>query len=101
MKEDVNRIINLGYKNFFEVRDGYVRLKNIDGQCVFLKNRRCSIYVCRPIGCRLYPAICDADADKVILDRECPCYEMFRLINSVKRNVKSTIKKLTNERKMI
>ncbi|MGE4133903.1 MAG: YkgJ family cysteine cluster protein [Bdellovibrionales bacterium] len=43
-------------RRFCEVRDGIWRLK--DGStddCVFLKNRRCSIYEGRPTQCRTWP----------------------------------------------
>ena len=62
---DIGRISRLGYNvNYFvEYRNGYKRLKNVDGHCVFLdiKNRRCRIYKYRPIGCRIYPVIYDEE----------------------------------------
>lgn len=97
LKEDIDRIINLGYKDFFEERDGCIRLKNISGKCVFLKNKRCSIYAHRPTGCRLYPAIYDANTKRVILDKECPHNDMFRLTTNTKRGVENTIKRLSLE----
>jgi Fe-S-cluster containining protein len=98
LKEDIDRIINIGYKDFFEERDGYIRLKNVDDQCIFLKNGQCSIYMHRPTGCRLYPAIYDADTKIVILDKECPHYSIFGLTDNIKRDVEKTIKRLIVER---
>lgn len=71
---DIERIEMLGFKreDFAEIRDGFYRLKNVEGCCVFLRGNRCTIYDYRPIGCSLYPIVIDAETGDVVLDRECP-----------------------------
>ena len=77
--EDVERIRSLGYglEEFAEVRRGFLRLRNMDGRCVFLdpETRGCRIYGHRPLGCRLYPLIYDVEEDTVALDGFCPRVE--------------------------
>jgi len=74
-EDDIRRIESLGYKKhqFTEYKNGFYKLKNINGHCVFLdvKRKRCIIYKHRPIGCRVYPVIYDYEKG-VILDSECP-----------------------------
>ncbi len=74
--EDLYRIIDLGYslREFAVESKGFIRLRNIDGHCVFLdpKTNKCMIYEYRPIGCRLYPLIYDPDRRRVLIDRFCP-----------------------------
>ncbi len=74
-KEDVKAILALGYKleDFSEYRDGYLRLKNLDGRCFFLNERgHCKIYERRPIGCRAYPVVYDVERKRCKIDEECP-----------------------------
>ncbi len=60
---DIDRIAKLGFpvEYFAEYSDGFYRLKNVDGHCVFLdvERGRCKIYRYRPLGCRIYPVIYD------------------------------------------
>jgi Fe-S-cluster containining protein len=53
----LNLSTNLFKKKYCEFSDGYLHLKelNIDGNCQFLKNKKCSIYAARPIQCRTWP----------------------------------------------
>ena len=74
-KKDIKRLENKGFsQNQFVNYDkqGYAQLKNRDGYCIFydLKNRRCSVYVDRPAGCRVYPVILDEETG-IILDSIC------------------------------
>ncbi len=71
---DIERIERLGFKreDFAELVDGFFRLKNVEGRCVFFKDNRCTIYDYRPIGCSLYPIVIEAETGDVTLDRECP-----------------------------
>ncbi len=74
-ESDVERLTKKGYAReyYAEYRNGYLRLKNVNGRCVFLReNGTCRIYKVRPIGCRLYPVIYDLDEDIVRVDEECP-----------------------------
>lgn len=60
-KSDIDRIASRGYKleDFAEFRDGFWRLKNYMGPCVFLDRRtgKCTIHEFKPTVCRLYPVI--------------------------------------------
>ena len=74
-KNDIKRLEAKGFsENFFVKYDkfGYAQLKNCGGFCVFYdsKNHRCSVYVDRPAGCRVYPVIVD-DEKGIVLDNFC------------------------------
>jgi len=74
-EKDISRLLKKGLSKSFFVRfdkQGYAYLKNRQGYCVFYdpKQRKCSTYVDRPSGCRVYPVI--VDEDKVVLDELCP-----------------------------
>jgi Fe-S-cluster containining protein len=73
---DVKRLERAGYdRNKFAYHDknGFVRLKNRRGFCVFYdaEKRRCKIYKLRPLGCRVYPAIY-GELEGIIVDDLCP-----------------------------
>ena len=53
----LNVSINLFKKKHCEYSDGYLHLKeiNINGNCQFLKKKKCSIYTARPMQCRTWP----------------------------------------------
>jgi Fe-S-cluster containining protein len=76
---EIEKIVNLGFSkdDFCYLVDGLYQLKNINGQCFFLKDNQCQIYRQRPQGCRYYPIIFDLDQNKAILDDLCP------LINTI------------------
>jgi Fe-S-cluster containining protein len=74
-KKDINRLEKIGFSpNIFVVFDkhGYAQLRNHTGYCFFYDrlNHRCSVYVNRPAGCRVYPVIFDEDKG-IILDIIC------------------------------
>lgn len=70
---DVARLVSAGRRrnDFAEVRDGELRLKNVDGHCVFLAGGRCTVHELRPEGCRLYPLVW-VEGKGPGLDRLCP-----------------------------
>ena len=74
-EEDIDRIERLGIDkyNFMVIKEGLPRLKNVEDHCIFLdvKNKRCSIYRYRPLGCRIYPIIYDVEQG-FIVDEICP-----------------------------
>ena len=53
----LNVSINLFKKKYCQYSDGYLHLKeiNINGNCQFLENKKCSIYAARPMQCRTWP----------------------------------------------
>ncbi len=63
---------------FQEGNDGYWRLRNVDGHCVFLEGGHCLIYPHRPEGCVLYPLIYYTDTNEPGLDDFCPYRYEFR-----------------------
>lgn len=97
---DIARIKGLGFKDFFITkRNGTRQLKNFMGRCVFHNGQRCTIYSDRPEGCRLYPAIFDADKEKIILDEHCPHPEKFQSTQRISWQVIKLVQKLDAERK--
>lgn len=74
-EDDIKRIEKLGYEReeFTVYKDGYYRLRNVDGHCIFLdpKTGKCKIYNYRPLGCRIYPVIYDPKKGFTI-DDLCP-----------------------------
>ena len=88
-KKDIKRLEKKGFsQNQFVNYDkkGYAQLKNRDGYCIFydLKNRRCSVYVDRPAGCRVYPVILDEETG-IILDSIC---QSRKTITQSEKNIK-------------
>jgi len=69
---DVARLERAGQRDFYrQDEDGYLRLRNVDGRCVFLAEGRCTVYPHRPEGCVLYPLILFTDCDEVGLHAFC------------------------------
>jgi Fe-S-cluster containining protein len=54
---DVRRLERAGHRDFCDLDDGALRLRNVDGRCVFLAGGRRTAYPERPDGCVLYPLI--------------------------------------------
>jgi Fe-S-cluster containining protein len=74
-RKDVKRLEKKGFsQNQFVNYDkqGYARLKNREGYCVFYDriNHQCSVYIVRPAGCRVYPVILDEEIG-IVLDSIC------------------------------
>ena len=88
-ERDINRLVNRGFSKSFFVKfnkQGYAQLKNRGGYCVFYdaKNRRCSVYVDRPSGCRVYPVILEENKG-IILDEIC---EARNTVTDAEKSVK-------------
>jgi len=100
-KDDVERIEGLGFKRgeFVADADGWIRLKNAGGRCVFNDGSECRIYDGRPEGCRLYPVVYDDDKGEAALDYDCPFSEEFDIGKDEKRELLELIERLKNERK--
>ena len=97
---DIDRITKLGYsKEFFlHQDDGWMRLQNKQGQCVFLTDKKCSIHADRPAGCRLYPVIFDEEIQQAIIDKECCYHKHFHLSNQKKDLLFRLVKTILSER---
>jgi len=92
LPSDIERIERHGYRGFYEFRDGFYRLRNVDGRCVFLRSGRCSIYEIRPLGCRVYPLIIVGEGVVEVdsfcpLSRRIPCEEIVEGVEELKRFV--------------
>jgi len=73
---DVKRLERAGYEKrrfTYYDKNGYAKLKNHHGFCVFydIEKRRCGTYRHRPSGCRVYPVIY-SEREGVIIDDLCP-----------------------------
>lgn len=72
---DIERLERKGYSKQFFVqfdRDGYAKLRNQNGHCVFynVEKRRCNVRADRPLGCRIYPVVYD-EAKGILVDDIC------------------------------
>jgi uncharacterized protein len=84
LPSDIERLARLSGKSApeFTVDDeegGPPRLRNQNGQCVFLGETGCTVYDARPAGCRLYPLVLDPDTAQGVLDPDCPYTRDFRV----------------------
>ncbi len=72
-REDIERLEKLGYRReeFAVCEDGVCRLRNVDGRCYFLGEDGCRVYEYRPLGCRIYPAVC-VEGEGIAIDSYCP-----------------------------
>lgn len=99
LKEDVRRIVSLGFnEDFFAVEfRGFKSLRNSNSRCVFHDGEQCTIYPNRPLGCRLYPAIFDEDLNRPVMDRLCPFSAEFPLSFKARRESSRLYLKLMGE----
>jgi Fe-S-cluster containining protein len=75
-RADIARLENAGHNSTRfarQDRQGYSRLRNRGGHCVFhdTKKNRCRVYGKRPLGCRVYPVIF-SEEDGIVVDSICP-----------------------------
>lgn len=78
-RADVKRLERAGYeahKFVGQDKQGYTKLRNRHGFCVFYdaERHRCRIYRFRPLGCRVYPVIF-SEEEGVVVDDICPVRE--------------------------
>jgi Fe-S-cluster containining protein len=89
VRADIERLENKGFsRNSFVRRDreGYSRLKNRQGHCVFYdaNTGHCKVYLYRPLGCRLYPVIYDEEKG-IVTDQLCPRQDTISKIELARR----------------
>ncbi|MEA2070060.1 MAG: YkgJ family cysteine cluster protein [Asgard group archaeon] len=99
---DIQRLMERGYEQdsfCYQDDDGFFRLRNSNGQCVFLKENRCTIYDIRPQGCRFYPLIYDLDKKAVLVDQDCPLAKTIdsKVIKRFETEIKEYIQLLITE----
>jgi Fe-S-cluster containining protein len=97
---DIQTIEKLGHeaRSFVSERNGWLRLKNKKGRCVFHNGTVCTIYDHRPEGCVLYPVVYDKDHRMAILDSDCPQRHCFLLSDAKSEQLYRLISKLEKER---
>ncbi|HHQ48414.1 MAG TPA: YkgJ family cysteine cluster protein, partial [Acidobacteria bacterium] len=78
LDEDIARLEAAGHRDFtVRDREGYLRLRNVHGRCVFLGAQGCTVYSIRPDGCRTYPLVYYEEEDEVDFDTFCPHWRRF------------------------
>ena len=72
-RDDIERLERLGYRReeFAVCENGVCRLRNVEGRCYFLSEDGCRVYEHRPLGCRVYPAVC-VEGEGIAIDSYCP-----------------------------
>ena len=97
---DIERIEKLGHdlRLFVLEQNGWLRLKNNMGRCVFHNGTFCTIYDHRPEGCVLYPVVYDKDDCCAMLDSECPQRHYFSLSEKTSKELYALISVLKKER---
>jgi Fe-S-cluster containining protein len=98
--QDIKTIEKIGFNQEFFVtkHNGWLQLKNQNGRCVFHNGTLCTIYDQRPEGCTLYPAVYDDDANRAVLDTECPQRHCFHLSDKKTQQLTTLISRLKKER---
>jgi Fe-S-cluster containining protein len=76
-REDSDRLERIGYRReeFAIVgRDDVARLRNVGEWCFFYDTsaERCRVYVDRPLGCHIYPAMYSENDGTIVIDELCP-----------------------------
>lgn len=94
-EDDVKRLARLGFppEEFTIIRDGVLRLKNVNGWCYFydVREKKCRVYPKRPVGCRVYPIVY-IEGEGFGIDSLCPS---GRTISKAEFNAKTiTLRKL-------
>jgi hypothetical protein len=97
---DIKKIQKRGIDLIFFIEDsnGWLRLKNSHGRCVFHNGNTCTIYEDKPQGCTLYPVVYDTDNQRAILDEECPQKHCFPLKKSIVHQLHALVTTLEHER---
>ena len=97
---DIEKIQKIGYtKNFFvRKKDGWMKLKNKNGRCVFHNGKICIIYNQRPEGCRLYPLIFNIELKSAVIDNFCPYGNNFSLKLEDSKKLYDLLKQINSEK---
>jgi Fe-S-cluster containining protein len=98
--DDIKSIEGMGYdKNYFvRIKEGWLKLKNKDGRCVFHNGKICLIYKNRPEGCKIYPLIFNEELGSAVIDEECPHKDSFKFNSEDINKLHDLIAKLKLER---
>jgi len=101
--EDIERLERKGYSKKFFVQfdsEGYAKLRNLHGHCVFYdaEKQRCKVYRERPLGCRLYPVIYD-ETKGIVVDSICQAQGSLKEIERKGKKVVKLLEKIDAEAK--
>lgn len=99
-EEDIRRIDALGHKDYYQLKKGYLQMRNIDKKCFFLRDGFCLIHEDKPLGCKLYPQVLDTDRWVVMLHDFCPYTKEFHFDKEDGRRLKETIRLEERERRL-
>lgn len=96
-RTDIKRLEDVGYdrEEFTRYdRQGYARLRNCQGFCVFYDRgkSRCRVYEHKPVGCRIYPVMY-SEEEGTIVDDLCPMKDTVSK-KEIKRKGKQVIELL-------
>ena len=72
-------------------------LKAVDGKCIFLTDKGCSIQNFKPIACRTYPVYIPG----TYIDPECPLSRYPELLEEEVKNVEQYIKEFNETRQIL
>jgi Fe-S-cluster containining protein len=80
-KKDITRLLTYGhYEQVFAKPSrhgmGLKELIFVNGECVLLKNNKCSVYENRPTACKIFPYT--SDGTRGSIDSECPHADEFK-----------------------
>ena len=97
---DIYEIEKIGFDNHYYVRskNGWLKLKNKDGRCIFHDGKTCLIYESRPEGCKLYPLIFNKEYKSAVVDEECPYGDNFRFDKLDINQLYDLVSRIKNER---
>ena len=98
--EDIESIQRIGYdkNHFVRLKEGWLKLKNENGRCVFHNGKICLIYENRPEGCRSYPLIFNEECKSAVVDEECPHKDSFKFTQEDIDKLQELINRLKSQR---
>lgn len=101
LASDVARLESAGHDraHFVSEEQGWLRLRNERGHCVFLGPQGCTVHESRPEGCRLYPLVWDEGTGRAVLDSAvCPFTREFEPRTEDRVALARLVDKLKKER---
>lgn len=106
-ESDIQRLVAKGHDRdaFVEYSNGFAVLRNRPAtppdeghHCVFLVDKKCSVYSDRPIGCQWYPIVITPER-RALKDDECPHRDEFRTPPSAQRELMKILNTMSREGK--
>jgi len=97
LREDVYDIVRKYVKILNHGKYIILTLKAVEGRCIFLTDRGCSIHSFKPIACRTYPVYIPG----TYLDPECPLSRYPELLEEEIRNVEQYMREFYETRKIL